>query len=100
MGDEADADWQDGLVELGIEDARSEVKAMGLYGYEAAREIAAINGPPKRGESGWERYQACTRKERHHDRPEVMTGWMYAYRCRFCEGWHLTSKPRTGRQKQ
>ena len=26
MGDEADADWQDGLIEWGIEDARNQLR--------------------------------------------------------------------------
>lgn len=30
MGDEADADWQDGLVEWGIEDTEIQLDALGL----------------------------------------------------------------------
>lgn len=75
-----------------------EVRAMGLYAYEAARETVAIHGAPKRGESGWEQYRHCTRKVRYHDQPVVAVG-LHAYRCNYCEGFHITGKPRTGRRK-
>lgn len=51
----------------------------------------------------WERWQTCTRKKRFPEEPkfgeDYTTGWMRHYRCRFCEGWHLTSKPRSGARK-
>jgi hypothetical protein len=76
-----------------------EVKAMGLYAYEVARERLALEGPPSPDDSGWVRYRHCTRKVRHHEQPEVLPGWTYAYRCNYCEGYHITGKPRTGRHK-
>jgi hypothetical protein len=75
-----------------------ETKAIGLAVYDLARECLAIDGPPKRGEYGWEQYRHCTRKQLYEEKPEV-AGWMSAYRCRFCSGYHVTSKQRTGRQK-
>lgn len=77
----------------------AEVKAMGEYAYEVERERVANEGAPQRGESGWERYRHCTRKIRHHEPPQTMLGWTFSYRCNWCEGYHVTSKPRTGKQK-
>jgi hypothetical protein len=59
---------------------------------------------PKRGDPGWEKYRGCTRKHRYAEEPilgkDYSIGWARHYRCNFCQGWHLTSKPRSGRQKQ
>lgn len=57
---------------------------------------------PNRGDPDWEEYRHCTRKRRFQDEPtsaDYLPGWMRHYRCKFCEGWHLTSKPRTGKHK-
>ncbi len=81
-----------------MSDKSDEVRAMGLYGYEAARESVSMNGAPKRSDSGWERYRHCTRKVRYHDQPVVAVG-LHAYRCNHCEGYHITGKPRTGTRK-
>jgi hypothetical protein len=54
---------------------------------------------PKRGDPGWEQYRACTRKARYAEAPTGHAGWFRSYRCKFCDGWHLTSKPRTGSLK-
>jgi hypothetical protein len=57
----------------------------------------------KQGDPGWEEYRGCTRKHRYADEPvlgrDYFAGWARHYRCNFCQGWHLTSKPRTGSRK-
>lgn len=52
-----------------------------------------------RSDPEWEEYRACKRKTRFETRPSHYAGWLRDYRCRFCGGWHLTSRPRSGRQK-
>jgi hypothetical protein len=57
----------------------------------------------KRGDPDWEEYRGCQRKRRFASEPtsaDYIPGYMRPYRCKFCEGWHLTSKPRTGSQKR
>jgi hypothetical protein len=41
MGEEADADWQDGLVEWGIEDTREALRRAADEALEAARKRGA-----------------------------------------------------------
>lgn len=77
----------------------AEIKAIGEYIYVVERGRLAIEGIPQRGATGWERYRSCTRKIRYHEPPETMPGWTRAYRCNFCEGYHLTSKQKTGWQQ-
>lgn len=57
-------------------------------------EFYAVKGTPE-----WEEHRHCLRKVRYAEEPEVKTGWLRVYRCKFCKGFHLTSKPRTGRNK-
>lgn len=52
----------------------------------------------KKGDTGWEEFRHCKRKARYVDRPHHGVA-LRSYRCRFCEGWHLTHKPRSGRQR-
>jgi hypothetical protein len=77
----------------------AEIQVMGEYAYQIERARIAAEGIPNRGEFGWARYRHCTRKTRYHEEPYSMPGWTHAYRCNFCEGYHITSKPKTGRNK-
>jgi hypothetical protein len=52
-----------------------------------------------RGTHEWEEHRHCKRKMRFDEPPTDRPGWMRVYRCKFCQGFHLTSKPRTGRNK-
>lgn len=54
---------------------------------------------PKRSDPDWEEHRACKRKIRYPEPPTDRAAWLRPYRCRFCDGWHVTSKPRTGRDK-
>lgn len=58
---------------------------------------------PKKGDPDWAEHRGCKSKRRFAAEPIIGTdysaGWARHYRCNFCDGWHLTSKPRTGRRK-
>lgn len=57
-------------------------------------EFYAVKGSPE-----WEEHRHCKRKTRFAEPPTGQPGWLRIYRCKFCGGFHLTSKPRTGRRK-
>ena len=50
-------------------------------------------------ERSWEQYRGCHSKFRDVERPPD-TPTMRHYRCRFCGGWHGTSKKTYGRNKK
>lgn len=83
-----------------MSDFAEEVKSEGLSFYEAERARITIEGAPNRGDAGWFQYRFCTRKVRYEEDPPVINGWIRAYRCNFCEGYHYTSQPRTGQKKE
>lgn len=45
----------------------------------------------QKGQPGWEEWRSCKSKCRYVERPVPSAG-LRVYRCKFCEGWHLTSK--------
>lgn len=58
---------------------------------------------PKRGDPRWEEYKTCKSKYRFAAEPvagdDCMSGWLHKYRCKFCDGWHLTSNPQKRRRR-